>query len=586
MKRSLKIMVPILMVFVILFSIVWYLFVYDTQFTKDMLIAQARYQESKGNLTSAAWFYNLAYEHSGKDETVAMELAQHFIDAGNYTKAEYTLSSAIADGAGVDVYIALCKTYVEQNKFLDAVKMLDNITDPYISSQINLMRPTAPTPDYAPNSYNDYIQIQLSAQADMLYCTVDGSYPTANSPAIQMPIALKQGKTIIKALAVNKNGLVSPLVELHYTLSDIVEDTFLEDATLEQWVRDYLKIPADQTLTTEDLWNITDLVLPTGVTTLEDLSKFTKLQTLLIDSGNFDNFSVLSELINLEELTITNTPLDGQALSAIAQLPKLTALTLSGCSISSINELSTASGLISLDLSKNMIGNLTALSSMPNLTYLFLSGNAITASSLESLSSLSMLREVDLSHNSIEAVSPLASCKNLYVLDLSNNLLSATLDPVTNEWSQPLLGLEELTELRVLSLANNTLQDVNVLSQLTLLIELDISQNQINDITCLSSLQNLCDLDFSNNMVSQLPQFHSSTPLATINGSRNQLTSLQELQGLSKLKQVRMDDNVGITSVQPLAQCPALTFVSLFRTGVDDVSCLKDRQIYLGYSKA
>jgi hypothetical protein len=47
-----------------------------------------------------------------------------------------------------------------------------------------------------------------------------------------------------------------------------------------------------------------------------------------------------------------------------------------------------------------------------------------------------------------------------------------------------------------------------------------------------------------------------------------------------------MDDNAGITSVEPLADCEALAYVSLFRTGVEDVSCLKDLGIYIGYSKA
>lgn len=586
MKRLVKIMVPILMVFVILFSIVWYLFIYDTQFTRDMLLNQARYWESKGNLSVSTWFYDLAYKHSGKDEAVAIELAQQFKNAGNYTKAEHTLTTAIADGGSVDVYVALCQTFVEQNKLLDAVNMLDNVSNSTIFNQLDVMRPAAPTANLADGVYHDYIQLTLSAPNCTIYYTTDGSYPSKDSASTQMPIELPQGATIVRALCIDQNGLVSPLVEYHYIINDIVEDTFLEDPVLEQWVRDQLKLPADQTLSTEHLWTFTDMVLPQGVTSLADLSKFTKLTSLLIKDGKFDNFSALSELSELQELTITGIPLNSQALSAIAQLPKLTALTLSNCSLSGINELAAATGLIHLDLSKNMIGNLSALSYMPNLTYVFLGSNAITASSLEALSGLGMLKELDLSHNSIEAVLPLAQCPGLYVLNLSNNLLSSTLDPDTNEWSQPLLGLEQLTELRVLSLANNLLTDVSCLSQLTNLMDLNFSKNQITDITHLSSLTGLCSLDFSENLITQLPQFHEDIPLTSINGSRNKLTSLRELQGLSQLAQIRMDDNAGITSVEPLADCEALAYVSLFRTGVEDVSCLKDLGIYIGYSKA
>lgn len=586
MKRLVKIMVPLLMVFVILFSTVWYFFIYDTQFARDVLLNQARYWESKGNLSVSTWFYDLAYKHSGKDEKVAIELAQQFKESGNYTKAEVTLTNAIADGGSVNVYVALCQTFVEQNKLLDAVNMLNNVSNTAIWTQLDMMRPDAPQANLTPGVYNDYIQITLSAPNCTLYYTTDGSYPSKASAQTQMPIVLPQGATTIKALCIDSNGLISPLVEYQYTLTDIVEDTFLEDPVLEQWVRNQLDIPSEQTLTTEDLWNITDMVLPEDVTTLADLSKFTKLTSLLIKDGKFDNFSALSELPELQELTITGTPLDSPALSAIAQLPKLTALTLSGCSISSINELAAATGLIHLDLSKNMIGNLSALSYMPNLTHVYLSSNALTAASLKPLSALSQLKELDLSHNSIEAVLPLAQCPGLYVLDLSNNLLSSTLDPVTNLWSQPLLGLEQLTQLRVLYLANNQLTDVSCLSQLTNLMDLNLSRNQITDITCLSSLTELCSLDFSDNQIAQLPQFSAECPLASINGSQNLLTSLAELSGLSQLTQVRMDDNVGITSVEPLAGCEALAFVSLFRTGVEDVSCLEELDIYIGYSKA
>ena len=129
MKRALKRILPILLGIVVIVSIVWYLFVYDRDFTRDMLLTQARFFEGQGNHTVAAWLYDQAYRQSEDNESVAIELAEQFKAAGNYTKAEYTLSNAIADGGSAELYVALCKTYVEQDKLLDAVTMLDNITD-------------------------------------------------------------------------------------------------------------------------------------------------------------------------------------------------------------------------------------------------------------------------------------------------------------------------------------------------------------------------------------------------------------------------------------------------------------------------
>ena len=157
MNHSLKKLFPILLALLIIASLAWYCFVYDRDFTRDMLLQQARHQSTKGNPQVASWFYDLAYEHSGQDENVAIELANQFKADGNYTKAEYTLSNAIADGGTADLYIALCKTYVEQDKLLDAVNMLDNIADPAIKAEIEAMRPAAPVSDPVPGFYSQYI---------------------------------------------------------------------------------------------------------------------------------------------------------------------------------------------------------------------------------------------------------------------------------------------------------------------------------------------------------------------------------------------------------------------------------------------
>ena len=116
MNKAFKIILPILLALIIMGSIAWYLLVYDTGFTQDMLLNQARRFEENGNHAAAVWVYNLAYSHSGEDGNVAIELANQYKSIGNYTKAEYTLSKAIADSGSTELYVELCKTYVEQDK--------------------------------------------------------------------------------------------------------------------------------------------------------------------------------------------------------------------------------------------------------------------------------------------------------------------------------------------------------------------------------------------------------------------------------------------------------------------------------------
>ena len=103
MKKFFRILLPIVLVFAVLGSLVWYLFVYDRDFTQDFLLSQARRCESNGDHQTATWFYNLAYDYADHSDDVALELARQYKENDNYTKAEYTLSQAISDGGGIDL---------------------------------------------------------------------------------------------------------------------------------------------------------------------------------------------------------------------------------------------------------------------------------------------------------------------------------------------------------------------------------------------------------------------------------------------------------------------------------------------------
>ena len=78
MKRLFHILIPLLLSLLILISIGWYFLKYDPEFTRDLLLKQARYQDEIGNHAAAVWFYDLAYLQSDKDDAVALELAQQY----------------------------------------------------------------------------------------------------------------------------------------------------------------------------------------------------------------------------------------------------------------------------------------------------------------------------------------------------------------------------------------------------------------------------------------------------------------------------------------------------------------------------
>ena len=570
MKRFLRIFIPLLLTMVLIISLGWYFFQFDQELTRDILISQARRMDDRGNHSMATWFYKMAYRQSGNDESIALELAEQYHSMGNYTKAEYTLSNAIADGGSVDLYVALCKLYVEQNKLLDAVNMLDNVANPVIKAQLELQRPDPVSASHDPGYYNQYITLSFTAPYSNIYLTTDGTYPSTQATPYSLPISLEAGETVITALAVGQNGLVSPLSVLSYTVAGVIEEVVINDPGLDRVIRAQLGVNSEHILYSNELWGITNLEIPYDTKDLSDLSKLPFLARLTMESLTFESLSPLSTLNSLEELVLSNMTVSSQNLQTIAALPKLNSLTLYQCSLSGITPLAQATGLTYLNLSGNTIRDLSALEKLSELKELRLNHNAVT--DLSSLSGLSRLEVLDLSYNSITTPAPLSGCVQLRQLSLSNNTLT------------DLEGLTRLTSLEKLDLSFTGLTDISVLAVNTALTDLDISNNNLTDISALKTLTSLTSLNFSYNEVSQLPEFNKDCPLVTIKGSNNQLTSLDQLSYLLSLNYVKMDHNPQLTSAYPLQSCFALVEVSVYGTGIHDVAALKDMGVIVLYS--
>lgn len=567
MKKALRVIVPLLLFALIVASIGWYLFVYDRDFTRDMLLGQARHQSDLGNTKLSSWFYNLAYTQSGQDKNVAIELASQYKASGNYTKAEYTLSNAIADGPTVELYTALCQTFVEQDKLLDAVNMLDMISDPALKTQLDDLRPAAPVFDPAPGFYSEYISVSMET-AGTTYITCDGDYPTVSGSVYAEPISLAVGETVIKAVTVSETGLVSRLTTASYTVGGVIELVEFTDPAVESAIREILKLDEDDDIYTDQLWTIREFVYPDNGTDFSDLSMLTCLKTLSISGKTIDSLLFLSGLTELETIKMDACRFPAEDLTYLANLPFLQSLTLENCGLSTIANLSNAQNLIYLDLNNNTLRNLEPLSSISTLKELYLSHNAVT--SLTALSSLSGLTVLDVSYNSVSSIAPLVTCPAIRSLNIGNNALT-TLD-----------AIENLGGLTALTADHNALTDISILSSCTGLTELNISNNQITDITALSTLTNLETFNFSYNQVTQLPQWTEGGALRTIDGSNNALESIDVLKNMEDLSYVYMDYNE-LKSVDAIADCFHLVLVNVYGNPIDDVSALTEHNIIVNY---
>jgi len=569
MKNKLKRILPILFVILVICSLIWYLFVYDRDFTRDMLLQQARFFENNGKHKIAAWLYNQAYRQSENNESVAIELAEQYKAIGNYTKAEFTLSSAIADGGSVELYVALCKTYVEQDKLLDAVTMLGSIEDPVIKEQLEAMRPAAPTVSPAPGFYSQYLTVTVEASGGTLYVTSDGEYPTTSGTPNNGAVTLVGGENKLLALSVGENGLVSPLSVFGFTVGGVIEELKMTDSTMEEAVRKILGKDAAATLFTNDLWSITSFVVPEGAMSLDDLAYMPYLQSLTIENNLSDDYHSIASLTQLTELIVRNCILSTENLMAVVSAPNLEKLTLSNCGLANVEALANATHLTYLDLSGNTVKNLSAIGSLSQLQALNLSHNALT--NVSDLSALANLAILDVSHNQITTALPLSGCEALTWLNIGSNLLT------------DLSGVESLSKLISLQAAYNQLDDISAIADCGSLMELDISNNQLSNISQLSSLPNLQALNFSRNQVTTLPPFDTKSVLVYIDGSYNQLITISGLAGLPMLNNVVMNYN-NISAVNALASCPNLIQVDVYGNPVSDVSALEKQSIIVNYT--
>ena len=568
MKKAAKFLVPIIIGVVILASIVWYLFAYDRDFTRDTLLNQARYHNMHGNSRMSSWFYDAAYSFSGHDKNIAIELANQYKNDGNYTKAEFTLTQAIRSAPTPELYTALCRTYVEQDKLLDAVNLLDKLSDPDIKILLDLQRPVAPKPDAAGGYYSQYIQVNLQSRAKYIFYTTDGSFPSIKGPLAHGTVSLPAGETVLTAIAVSESGLVSPLSVTGYTVTGVIEEVTIADPAMDKALRELIHVSETAVIMSDQLWDITEFTAPEGVKSYEDLKLLPNLTKLTIQEKTVDTLSHLSSLTRLEELDLTGSTFPADDLTILPTLPALKKLTLASCRLSTIEALEGAKNINYLDLSGNTIRNLTVLGTMPLLAHLDLSHNAVN--DLSALSNLENLSILDVSFNAVSTLIPLANCVRMTEIRADNNQLIN------------LVGLENMSLLSILSANHNHISDLSTLPRNTELTDLRVASNDVYDLEPLVSLKKLQILDFSGNQVEYLPGWPDDSALQTIDGSYNMLPSIDSLKNQQSLTHVYMDYNL-LTNIDALENCFCLVQVNVFGNAIPDVSLLREKDIIVNY---
>ena len=545
MKRTL--IITLAVVAVLLFAVGAYILMFHSQVSVEYYLAKGDSAMENEKYSKAVSYFRSALELAEDDPQISIQLANAYKASGNYTKAEYTLVSAItADPSRTALYVALSRIYVEQEKFLDADLLLSRAANADVKAELEAMRPATPvlTPDAG--YYSDYVTVSASCVAGRIFLSSDGAYPSNESHLYKDPVALSPGETIIYALVVDDSGLISPIRKATYTVAGVIEPITFSDNALDALVRKTLGKGAEDVIMTNELWGIEKLTLSADVKELRQLSNFIGLKELKMNSVAVSDLSVLTTLPLLQKLDVSGCILSAAHLRTIGELTQLNELNLSTCAATNIDALANLKKLTILDLSNNVITDVMALTQMTALTELNLSNNPITA--LQSLQYCEKLDKLNLSGCDIESLEALSGLVNLKSLNLSNNKISS-IEPLQN----------------CVSLEN-----------------LDISYNTVKDITTVEKLTALQDFSAGHNTIASLPKMPAK--LIRVDLSYNKLTKIDGLQNRSMLNYLNIDYNK-VADILPLKNCYNLVQIDAWNNPITSgVTTLTNQSVIVNWN--
>ena len=551
MKRVLKIVIPLVVVLALLGTAAWFFLSFRADLTAGFLRGQAAKMVEKERYSRAVTYYNWAWQLDPENQEIPLALAEAYAGSGNYTKAEYTLVRAIsARPQDVDLYVALCQVYVAQDKLLDAVQMLDRTSDAEVKAALDELRPAAPVLSPENGYYTEYIEVTADGGGNAVYLSIDGDYPSMEDDAYTGPVTLPGGETMVMAVAVDENQMVSQAVQNGYTIGGVVEPVTLNDPAIDAAVREQLGMTAGETLMTDDLWSIAELTLPDTVADLADLSHFTGLTTLTIQNVSGLDFSVLSQLTSLQTLDLSGCTISTGSLDAIAGLTGLRVLRLNNCALTDINALSQLTALTELQLANNSLTDIGVTSLMLDL------------------------ETVTLTNNPITSIAGLSACTKLKSLDISGCSVTS------------IASLSGKTDLETLLAGNNQIADLSPLEGCTALAVLEVPYNLVSDISVLAQLPALTRFVGNNNQITAVPDFDEETSkLQYIQLDYNEVTDLAGLQGINSLNYVYADYNQ-VETILPLKNNINLIQINVWDNPIpeEEVKSLQENSIIVNYN--
>ena len=108
-----------------------------------------------GRPSYAVFCYEHALERDSTNRNAYRYIAEYYLDKNDYSQAERILNRAILNiPEHSEYYVLLCNAYLAQDKLLDAVALLDGITNERAKAEIDALRPAQPIASIVPGTFS------------------------------------------------------------------------------------------------------------------------------------------------------------------------------------------------------------------------------------------------------------------------------------------------------------------------------------------------------------------------------------------------------------------------------------------------
>lgn len=256
----------------------------------------------------------------------------------------------------------------------------------------------------------------------------------------------------------------------------------------------------------------------------------------------------------------------GKSTLTVADLEKLSSLTIENVQLSSIDELQYCVNLTQLQITGCGVVDISALGNLTRLQDLDLSSNDIY--DVSALANCTQLTRLILTDNHIQDISPLYGLNELVELNLYTNVIYEISPEIRN-----------LTNLKILNLTNNLISDITPFSGMDGLMELQLGSNHISEAAPLENMQSLTAYSLQNNDISAVESLGDLPKLDRFNIASNRLTDVEFLSAYPWIQSVNIDRNPELTSLEPLRNNTGMTAINIMDTQITDLSPLVDSNV-------